>query len=311
MKCAIAICTCNRGPLLKRLLRSLNGVELGHLDPSGFEVIVVDNAPSGQVRALGDRLSGDLPFALHVVEEPQRGISFARNRAVAEALDRGAEFVAFIDDDDLPRPDWLLRLMEKQEETEAELVFGVWRPLIGDATPSWASKLPMLSHRKNGVAHKYGVGLPRGVATCNVLIGRGVLEKLAAQGPVFKPEFALIGGGDIEFFVRAIKNQTVFALADTSVVMRDFDSSRMTVRGVLRLAFRRGSSNMHIAKMHGTPKQIRRRRNKAFRKIALGILLVPVTVFSKPRFVKNLYEISNKLGCLHGMLGRRYKYYQY
>ena len=111
--------------MLERLLRSLSGVDLGDLDLSQVEIIVVDNAPNGEVRALGERMAAEMPIALHVVEEPQRGISFACNRAVAEAFDRGAHLLAFIDDDDLPHPDWLLRLIEKQRETGAQLVFGV------------------------------------------------------------------------------------------------------------------------------------------------------------------------------------------
>ena len=105
MKIAICICTYNRAELFERLLLSLQHMRLGRLDPRDVRVIVVDNCPDGRTRAVCDRISGRLPVLLEFTEESHRGLSYARNRAVDEALSRGDDFVVFIDDDDLPEPD--------------------------------------------------------------------------------------------------------------------------------------------------------------------------------------------------------------
>ena len=54
---------------------------------------------------------------LYFAEEQERGTSFARNRAITTALAQGAEWIAFIDDDDRPRPDWLAHVLDRQRVT--------------------------------------------------------------------------------------------------------------------------------------------------------------------------------------------------
>ena len=91
-KISVCICTCNRPQLLERLLRSLRGIELGELEPEDVDIVVVDNNPTGEAHEVCRRVSDGLPIPLHFAEETQRGIAFARNKAVGEAMDRGADF---------------------------------------------------------------------------------------------------------------------------------------------------------------------------------------------------------------------------
>lgn len=307
MKCVVCICTCDRADMLEHLLVTLRGMEFGSIDPAQVEIIIVDNHPSGQARMLCQRLEPSLPVPLHFVEEPERGISFARNRAVQEALRRDADFVAFIDDDDTPSPDWLFRLCEQQQETGADIVFGVWQHPPDGGTPEWLRGIRLF----RGVRlHDRSVyGLPPWAGTYNVLIARGLLGRLAASGPAFAPEFAGIGGGDTEFFVRAVRAGAQFAVAQQSVIFRVHDKSRLTVPGLLKRGFRLGSSTMHIARKHATPNQLRSMRNKAIRKLLVNVLQIPLALFSRRRLMDRIYRISNKLGYLHGYFGLTYGYY--
>ena len=61
------------------------------------------------------------------VHEPRPGISHARNRGVAEAK---GDFVAFIDDDELPAPNWLESLLLTQRTYRADVVLGPVRPVF-------------------------------------------------------------------------------------------------------------------------------------------------------------------------------------
>ncbi|MGI9590846.1 MAG: glycosyltransferase family 2 protein, partial [Myxococcota bacterium] len=131
VKVSICICTCSRPAMLGRLLGSLRDVELGALEASAVEIVVVDNDPSGSARAVCETAAARLPFPIHFAEESRRGIAFARDRLVREALARGADFLALLDDDDVPERDWLRRLLERQQETGAEVVAGMWRWRIG------------------------------------------------------------------------------------------------------------------------------------------------------------------------------------
>jgi glycosyltransferase involved in cell wall biosynthesis len=77
-----------------------------HLDypEDGFEVIVVDDGSREEPAHVIDRFSDQLPVRL--VRQAHKGPATARNAGAAVA--RG-EYLAFIDDDCAPAPDWLRR----------------------------------------------------------------------------------------------------------------------------------------------------------------------------------------------------------
>ena len=266
MKISVCICTCDRPELLEKLLGSLRDIELGDIAAGEVDLVIVDNNPTGAVRAACTRVAELLPIELHFVEEPERGISFARNRAVAEALARGADFVAFIDDDDIPEPDWLRRLMEEQRKTRAEIVGGVWRNVFAAQTPDWLKAAPLFHEPVTDRLGRYGI--PIGMGTFNVLLSRGVLERFAMQGPIFAPELSFTGGGDTDLFIRAKKAGASFALAERSVINRGFVDQRLTARGVLTRAFRYGCTATQMKFRHRRPARIRRHSLKAL----LGVL---------------------------------------
>ena len=94
---SVVVCTRDRTESLRATLTSVLQAE-----PAPFEVLVIDNAPSGDAtRALVAELADQ---RLRYVIEPVPGLSRARNRGVAEA--RGA-IVAFTDDDVVVDRAWL------------------------------------------------------------------------------------------------------------------------------------------------------------------------------------------------------------
>lgn len=86
--------------------------------PDRHEVLVVDNASTD---ATADVV---LRHPVRLLSEPQRGVSFARNRGIAEG--RGDVF-AFIDGDCLADPAWLRELARPFEDPEVGCVAGELR----------------------------------------------------------------------------------------------------------------------------------------------------------------------------------------
>ncbi len=244
MKVCVCVCTYNRPELLERLLRSFRDIELGKLQARDVDLIVVDNKPTDQARQVCESVSDRLPIQLHFAQEPQRGIPFARNRAISEALELGADLIAFIDDDDVPQRDWLIRLIEKQTESGADLVCGIWRWDIDVSSLGWARMTPMF--KLNFDRRKRGI--PPWLATCNALITRNTLERLRADGPIFSPEFGFLGCDDTDFFIRASKAGARIEVAEKSIISRYCQDHRMTFAGVLRHAFRNGNTAAIMAK---------------------------------------------------------------
>jgi succinoglycan biosynthesis protein ExoM len=306
----IGICTCNRDAFLRELLAVLERIDLGTLSPQAVEVVVVDNRPNDATQAVCQAAAAQLPIRLRYVAEAERGISPARNRVVAEALAAGAEWLAFLDDDDWPDPDWLRHLLERQAVTGAEIVMGNnRRELPNDASTSARARLAQ-SGITNDLPFWDRYGLPRRLATHNVLIRRSVMERMSAMGPAFDPRFALMGGGDADFFCRAKLAGASFARAERSFINYRLPAERLTTNGLIRRRFKKGVSQGILARRYVTGRQRQRWLFKSGSRLLGSLLILPLRLVSRDRFVHELTKVTVNFGAFYGFLGGRYDYYR-
>ncbi len=310
VRTAICVCTHGRPDNLSALLKALGDTDLSGYNPALVELVVIDNTPSGGTRDLCLQAAAGLPFPLEYATEPRRGITHARNRAVAVALERGAEFVAFLDDDDTPRPDWLVQLLDRQAETGADLVFGTW--VLGNQVPQWALERGVFRSpdktKRNLKGSRYG--LPDSASTCNVLAGRSILERVAAEGPVFSHDFRHSGGEDKDFFLRARTMGAQLASAEHSVILRNHEPERFTARELYRRGFKNGCSRANLARSHGSATRRLGLIGTALGKLLTAIVLLPLSIGSRARFNHRLYRIGKASGVLYSSFtGRSIHYY--
>lgn len=309
-KVAVCLCTCARPALLAECLAAIAEALRAHPEPALVAVVVVDNAPGGRAAEICAAAAAALPVPLVFVEERERGISFARNRALREALAAGADAIAFLDDDDLPRPDWLARLLARARGTGAELVFGGWR--FSDAEPlrGWQGDLKLFRAPDLAVANRFG--LPAAAGTYNVLIARSLLERMQPEAPerAFAAALARTGGGDTDFFLRAQAAGAHWAIAPDSLVTRRWEAARTTFAGVLRRAFRLGHSNaLHDLAALPPARQRHKRRRVALR-LARRLLATPLHLLPPRRFARHAFEVARLAGDASARFGeRRYLYY--
>ncbi len=115
---SILICTCDREERLSQTLQSLGKVDI----PAGLqiEVVIVDGGSSNRVQQLLERA---LPpaFPFKYIHEPVRGLSRARNRAIAES---SGDILLFTDDDLRFPADWLLEMCAPILRGEKDAVGG-------------------------------------------------------------------------------------------------------------------------------------------------------------------------------------------
>lgn len=134
---SILICTHNRAELLAETIASVAALDVD--DADSVEVIVIANACRDDTVAVAERGLATLPFRGRCVEEPEPGLSVARNRAMDEA--RGDVF-AFIDDDVLLDRDWLRGMRRAFRELPAGVVGGRvhlwWRDV---PRPEWVDPI--------------------------------------------------------------------------------------------------------------------------------------------------------------------------
>jgi glycosyltransferase involved in cell wall biosynthesis len=100
----VAIPTYNGSQRLPKLLEQLRS----QLNPDliTWEILVVDNNSTDETATIIQSYQSTWvePFPLRYCFEPEQGAAFARQRAIREAQGR---LVGFLDDDNLPAPNWL------------------------------------------------------------------------------------------------------------------------------------------------------------------------------------------------------------
>src|SRR3954451_21792829 len=118
VKVVIGLLTYRRPQMLRRALESLRHLNIP--DSVSVAAVVIDNNPDRSAlpivaawaagSGVGSARGAGMP--LTAVHEPRRGIASARNRLIEAALERGADAIAFFDDDEILHPDWLVRLLD-------------------------------------------------------------------------------------------------------------------------------------------------------------------------------------------------------
>src|SRR5258708_29401967 len=131
---AICIATFQRTEQLRDLLVALGRLSFDNICPRHIDVIVVDNDAARSAESVCD-IHQDYPWTIRYVCEPNRGIARARNRAIVESA--GAEFLAFIDDDETPGTRWLDELLCTQSHFQADVVSGPLLPAYVGNVPQW------------------------------------------------------------------------------------------------------------------------------------------------------------------------------
>jgi len=129
MQATIAICTYNGASRIGDVLVALSRQTTTCND---WEVLVIDNASTDDTTAVATRIiQKQLGGRGRAVLESQPGLSYARARAASEA--RG-EIVCFLDDDNIPAPDFIDAAVQAFADRPKAGVLG------GKVLPVWAIK---------------------------------------------------------------------------------------------------------------------------------------------------------------------------
>jgi len=232
---SVCICTYKRPELLRRLLCRLEEQEMEGLFE--YSVVIADNDKSESARETVESFARQSRVCVEYHVEPEQNIALARNMTVKHAA---GDLVAFIDDDESPIKEWLLRMHAALSKYGADGVLGPVKPLFEAAPPQWIIKAGLFE-RPNSQCYQTGLVLDwRQTGTGNVLVKRGVLSELA--GP-FNSEFGS-GGEDFDFFRRAMALSKVFVWCEEATVYEIVPIERTRLSFQLRRALLRGKASL-------------------------------------------------------------------
>lgn len=289
----VCIATYKRPQLLKDLLDSLLKQRL---DPIQMRLIVIDNDSQGSARPVVERLQSECQASLIYDIEPQQGISSVRNRALSHVK---ADFFAFVDDDEVVSPDWLVSLFRTIEHYKADAVFGPVVQVLPDNAPEWARKSRMFRRNR----HPTGTIVKHG-GTGNVLIRRSAL---GYPPQTFDVTFSLTGGGDTEFFYRLHLAGKRLIWCDEAMVKESVPQERLTRKWVWQRGYRGGQSfaRIIVVKYPWWRKTVRF-INKLGQAICSFFALPVARLFSGHLYVDMLARSGAAIGELSALISKKY-----
>jgi succinoglycan biosynthesis protein ExoM len=232
---AVCVCTCLRPELLSRLLTRL--AHQRTQDLFTMSCVVVDNDPAESARTVARDAADRLSLALRYLPESTKNFAVIRNRAL-EAVD--GNLFAFIDDDEVPGDDWLMRLRQTLYDCSADGVLGPVRPYFEQEPPSWIVK--------SGICRRpeYPTGTVvhwREMRTGNVLMLTSVVTENSLR---FDPRFGT-GGEDVDFFRRASAAGKRFVWCSEAPAFELVPPARLRRRYYIKRALLQGGISLKYA----------------------------------------------------------------
>lgn len=214
MNVDVGICTFRRDSLYE----TLESLAAQNIQQNlAVRVIVADNdeqpVKKSEIVAQAQRLGLNLAY----VHAPARNISIARNACLDNSE---AEYLLFIDDDEIADSNWITGLLETATQKKANIVFGPVHAVYPPGAPDWM--------RDNKVHSSVPSALNGTVETGfsgNVLLNRREARLRDAR---FSLDFGRTGGEDIDFFFRLHRSGVPMAISTSAIVHEPVDPSRLS-----------------------------------------------------------------------------------
>ncbi len=283
---SVCVCTYRRPRMLARLLDAL-ALQQTH---GRFEhdVVVADNDPDQSGHAVVESFRARAALEVFYGREPRKNIALARNEALRHAT---GEFVAFIDDDEFPEPDWLLRMHQTCEHERVAGVLGPVRPHFEQQPPPWILKGGFCERPEHPTGRNMHWEESR---TGNVLFRRSLITDDVQP---FLESFGT-GGEDKDFFMRMAERGHTFCWCNEGVTYETVPPDRWTRRYMLSRALLRGNN---ILKHPG--QRLRLLAKSAVAAPAYSLALPFTLLFGHHVFMKYCIRLCDHAGRLLGAVG--------
>lgn len=239
MRVEVCVCTYKRRELLKTLLPRL----VRQAAPGVcLSLLIVDNDPDGTAKEIVSEFARCCSYPVRYCYEGAKNISMARNRVLREAT---GEYLAFIDDDEIPSENWVPRLLLEAKSSQSDVVFGPVVPLFDPAGSTEKTVLNCFQRPR----HRTGtVTTKRDWRAGNVLIRRGAISE---SGQKFDENFGFSGGEDFLFFSNLAGLGMKMTWCDEALVEEWVPADRSRPEYLLRRAFGNGQTYLRLLGQQG------------------------------------------------------------
>jgi len=294
---SICICTINRQEGLKKLLDSLESLQIPH--NTDIRIIVVENDLKSYSENIVKEFYSKSKFNVNYYLETRKGLAFARNRSVKEA--KGSDFCCFIDDDQVVDSEWLTELVRCQREFNSDGVWGPNPPIFNKNVPSYIKQF------YNPDIYDYGTIVKTAHTNC-LLLRKEFLDKV--DGP-FDLRLNFTGGED-SYLISIITNiGGVIRYNPYAIAYEIIPDNRATIRYALKRTYRISNvglivnslQNKRFSKLKVLPRLILR--------FCYGLLIVfPYLIFGRTDKLKGLIKIIDAIGGFAFVFGKYNQFYK-
>ena len=283
---SVCICTYKRPYLLKRLLVKLTKQKTEGL--FSYSVVVADNDYKKTAKHVVSEFAASTSISVTYCFEAEQNIALARNKTLENAK---GDFIAFIDDDEIPAVDWLYNLFKTCNTFGVDGVLGPVKPYFDHNPPRWIVKLKSVERPAHNTG--YEIDWPE-TRTGNVLFKKKIIDEEILP---FRPEFGT-GSEDVDFFRRMMEKGGVFVWCDNAVVNEIVPPARCKRSYQVKLALLRGGNSL-------------KHRQGFLKNLLKAIIAIPVYGLALPllfvledyHFMNYLIKFSDHLGRILALMG--------
>ncbi len=236
---SVCICTFNGAERIGLVLEALGRQTAQSGD---WEVIVVDNASRDETpTVVANAIAQYLPNRGRCVREDRAGLMHARRTASREA--RG-DFIAFLDDDNVPATDYVERLLSILQRHPSVGVLGgrVWADWVGEPTElgKAVASFSLAICDRGDAPFAYNDGVTGGPAGAGMIVRRSLMEAIFEEAAIAEQMIGRVGaklGGsdDTAIVVRAHQQGYEVRYEPSLVLSHRIPASRTTREYLLRL----------------------------------------------------------------------------
>lgn len=308
MRVAVGAVTRQRPAMFSDLLESFAAMER----PKDVEVVFLfaENDTEHHVEDVVARFRDRVPEEVRLELEPRPGIPMARNRVLDMALSDGADFLTFVDDDEVVTAQWLAILVSSMKKRQLDLAGAPVRLVApeGELTGWNRSVLEHLQSRSvNRNRSRERSAQERRDGWINIYTNNWIL-RLAAQrelGVRFDESLQFTGGSDTKFSIDMKAAGARIGWIPRAYVEEPTPQKRLTLPYHFRRARDQATNAVRLSDK-GAGKAL----TQAFLRFIDAILNTVSSVFTgRYGITKAVHKLGIAAGHIRGAFGGRSQHY--
>lgn len=228
----VSVCTCQRPKMLKQALLSIAALDI----PKGIkiEVLVVDNDVNESAKSVVLEVQNELAVKINYSVEKNRGIAYARNKLLQEAVNLGASHILLFDDDELMTPTTLVEHINMYtNHPNALIISGPTPNIFEENYPVYIKKHMVF---KQSTTKLTGT-IRKNCAAGNVFFPVSIAKDYSLK---FSNEYVFMGGEDGDFFGKASDLGYTIVWCNEAKIYEVVSPARATLNYVFKKCYYNG-----------------------------------------------------------------------